>query len=430
MILLIIYLVLPLGFTSLYFMGNLYSPLALLEPYNLSMMAGALAYMVFMSQFVMSSRLRFIERFVPQDRLLSLHGLSGMILAGLVLVHFILKYVLVLRYGGVTPQSALGALAVLLYAVLAPLAILVLRGRKPRKGGSPPYEKNRKRHNLFALAGLFVVVHVLLASSTWSWPLRITTLAWGLFSLGAYVWHKMIRPRQAVSLVLSDVSPLASDVHRYRFESEGDHKALTERVSGQFGYFSFESDICGRESHPFTVAAPAGGDPEIVVRSDGDFTRGLTGVPVGTPVRFDGPYGHFTPASLEGGTPVAFIAGGIGITPFLSAVMDENVRRSHPMTLHWSIRSPKDELVAAPLRELADSGEITMKVVYTRNAPEGHVAGRLSRASLEEIRQSVSSPEELTWFICGPSDFTSAMKENLLAMGVKRRRIRSERFSW
>jgi hypothetical protein len=115
------------------------------------MIAGALAYIVFMSQFVISSRLRFIERVIPQDRLLSLHGLSGMILAGLVLVHFLLKYVLVLRYGGVTLQSALGALAVLIYAVLAPLAILVLRGRKPRKGGSPPYEKNRKWHNLFRL---------------------------------------------------------------------------------------------------------------------------------------------------------------------------------------------------------------------------------------------------------------------------------------
>ncbi|MDT8298273.1 MAG: hypothetical protein RQ801_08245, partial [Spirochaetaceae bacterium] len=256
-ILLILYLVLPLGFTSLYFIGNMYSPLALFESYNLSMIAGTLAYMVFMSQFVISSRMRFIERVIPQDRLLSLHGLTGMILAGLVLVHFIMKYVLVLRYGGVTLQSAFGALAVFIYAVLAPLAILVLRGRKPRKGGSPPYEKNRKRHNLFALAGLLVVVHVLLASSTWSWPLKITTLAWGLFSLGTYVRHKMIRPRRAASLVLFDVSPLASDVHQYRFKSESDHRALTERVSGQFGYFSFESEVCGTESHPFTVAAPA-----------------------------------------------------------------------------------------------------------------------------------------------------------------------------
>ena len=163
----ILYILLPLVFAGLYFFGSLYAPSELLEPYNLSILAGAAAYVVFMSQFLLSARLRFLEKRVPQDRLLALHGLAGTAAASLVFIHGILKYVLVLRTGGATTQSLLGVFALIVSAVLTPLALLVLRGRR-RNGGarrrSPRYNTNRIAHNLFALAGLAAVVHVYLVS--------------------------------------------------------------------------------------------------------------------------------------------------------------------------------------------------------------------------------------------------------------------------
>jgi predicted ferric reductase len=427
--LLILYVVLPLGFTTLYFIGSLYSLHALFEPYNLSMIAGALAYMTFMTQFVLSSRIRFIERLIPQDRLLALHGAMGIATAALVLSHFLLKFFLVLRFGTPTLQSALGFLALIIYAVLAPAALLVLRGRGRKKGGSPPYEKARKGHNLFALAGLLAVVHVFLASSTWTPALKIITLVWGVFALGSYVIHKMVRPRRAADLKLVEITSQASEVYTFRFESAGSRMPGPRR-SGQFGYFSFESDISGSESHPFTVASPGSSDVEIVVRSSGDFTSAIKDVPTGTVVRFDGPYGHFTPGNLAPGTPLVFLAGGIGITPFLSMIRDTELRSKYKINLVWSIRGPEDIEVIRSIQTLADSGEISMQVIYTRNAPEGEPTSRLNKTRLADMMQRLPESQKPVWFICGPPEFSNSMRKALKELKVSNKHIRSERFSW
>lgn len=393
------------------------------------MIAGAVAYMTFMTQFVLSARLRFLERMIPQDRLLALHGTMGIVTAALVLSHFLLKFFLVLRYGTPTLQTALGFLALIIYAVLAPAALLVLRGRRRKKNGSPPYEKTRKGHNLFALAGLLAVIHVFLASSTWTPALKITTIVWGFFALTLYVINKIIRPRKAAHLEVAEIESCAPDVYTCRFQSNGPRR-LNPRRSGQFGYFSFESEVTGNESHPFTIASSAASDVEIVVRSSGDFTDSIKDVPAGTTVRFDGPFGHFTPGDLAPETPLVFLAGGIGITPFLSMIRDAELRSKYKINLVWSIRSPEDIDVSLPIRSPADSGEFSMRVVYTRSAPEGESTGRLSKTLLADVMQSSIDPDRTVWFICGPPEFSSSMRRTLRELKVSKKRIREERFSW
>lgn len=426
-LLLTLYAFLPALFAALYMAGNTYSFMSLLEPYNLSIIAGAAAYVTFMAQFFLSARIRFLERIIPQDRLLALHGLTGMITAGLVLAHFVLKYLLIIRYGGITPQSALGIGALVIYAVLAPGALLILRGRRAaRRGGSPPYRRALMGHNLFALAGALAVVHVLAASSTWSPGLRIFTVLWGSLALGAYVYHKLLRPRRRMPFILESVREAAPGVHRYEFRGDSS-RAPMRRQAGQFGYWAVgEGPVPGitSEEHPFTLASPPGENPAVVVRGSGDYTAAMPSLQPGTAVYFDGPYGHFTPSGLPEGTPLLLLAGGIGITPFLSMSGDEVLRRMYPMTLLWSVRT-REECGIAP--EFLESGgaadAVTVKIVCSSEE------GRAGRKDVDEMLDAAGK-EHAEVFICGPSGFTEAMRGHLRGLRVARSRIHSERFGW
>lgn len=437
-LLLTLYAFLPALFAALYMAGNTYSFMSLLEPYNLSIIAGAAAYVMFMAQFFLSARIRFLERIIPQDRLLALHGLTGMITAGLVLAHFVLKYLLIIRYGGITLQSALGIGALVIYAVLAPGALLVLRGRRAaRRGGSPPYRRALIGHNLFALAGALAVVHVLAASSTWSPGLRIFTVLWGSLALGAYVYHKLLRPRRRMRFILESVREAAPGVHRYEFRGDSP-RAPMRRQAGQFGYWAVGEGPRGAggnpgawpvpgitsEEHPFTLASPPGENPAVVVRGSGDYTAAMPFLQPGTAVYFDGPYGHFTPSGLPEGTPLLLLAGGIGITPFLSMSGDEVLRRMYPMTLLWSVRT-REECGIAP--EFLESGgaadAVTVKIVCSSEE------GRAGRKDVDEMLDAAGK-EHAEVFICGPSGFTEAMRGHLRGLRVARSRIHSERFGW
>lgn len=378
-----------------------------------------------MSQFLLSARLRFLEKRISQDRLLALHGVAGVASVSLILVHACLKFFLVVRYEGPGLQSSLGLFALLTSAVLTPLALLVLRGRRHRKrnrtAGSPRYKANRIAHNLFALAGLLAVIHVMLASSTWSIPLKTFTLVWGLFTLGAYVRHKLLRPRKAFRLRLENITELAPGIHRYSFEGN------FPRVSGQFTYLRFNSDPPGVEEHPFTISSSADEALEITVRNSGDYTGILPGAPAGAEVLLDGPYGHFHPGRVPEGRPLVFLVAGIGITPVLSLARDPSVRMHHPITVLWSIATPEDEAAGRALADLQAAGELNLRVVYTRKAPEGRVFGRLDMEALRPLTEDQSTAH---WFVCGPPEFTSVMEQYLRRLKVPRGRIVDERFSW
>jgi len=441
-ILLVLYVCIPILFTALYFVGNLFSLEYLFSPFNLSIIAGALAYIFFMSQFLIAARIRFLEQIFGQDRLLSMHGYLGFVSGALVLAHFVLKYVLILQYGFVTFQSALGFAAMVIFAFLAPLAYFILQGRK-QKLGPVDYEKAKISHNLFALAGLLAVFHVYLATSTWSvmWPLvlRIFIVGWGVLTLGTYVWHKMIRPRKNLAMRLVDKAELAPGVHQYRFEPIADisekgasSSFLTKRLSGQFAYFRFEGTAPISDEHPFTFSSPADEDIAIIVRDSGDFSGQMSHIPLGTQVKLDGPYGKFHPYGIPAGTPLLFMAGGIGVTPFISMARDKDLRKKYPITLVWSIPSPEDEPVVAPLAELARAEEISLKMFYTRKAPEGIVPGRINGSVIAEILKELpeGKQQSVACFLCGPGRFVRDMSGELRKQGIGKSQIHSESFSW
>ncbi len=115
------------------------------------------------------------------------------------------------------------------------------------------------------------------------------------------------------------------------------------------------SDGPSREQHPFTISSGSHSDLRFSIKASGDFTKALlAGVPVGSAARIEGPYGAF---DYRRGRPhQLWLAGGIGITPFLS--MAEDLDAETDVLLVWSVRDEREAIyLERALSSLRREGE-------------------------------------------------------------------------
>ena len=186
---------------------------------------------------------------------------------------------------------------------------------------------------------------------------------------------------------------------------------------GQFAFVSFE----GGEPHPFTISkAPSDdGSIRITVASLGDFTAWLgRSLAVGTSVRIEGPYGRFERRRL--GNPGLWIAGGIGITPFIAwaQAMD---RRDDAATLVYCVTNQDS---AAHLQELTAVANELPNFTLTLHTSEAQ-----GRATADTILEETDlDASDLSIAFCGPEPMRKALSKEFAARGVSIRRIGYEEF--
>ena len=132
---------------------------------------------------------------------------------------------------------------------------------------------------------------------------------------------------------------------------------------GQFAMFAIEAKD-GWHRHPFTIAsAPSESAVRITVKALGDWTGGIHELlRPGMPAVLGGPHGRFN--HQKGGARQVWIAGGVGVTPFLSWLRG---LAEHP------VRGKVDFYYAASESPVPYADEITD---LTDRPPTGAVAGR------------------------------------------------------
>jgi len=220
--------------------------------------------------------------------------------------------------------------------------------------------------------------------------------------------------------------------HRYRVEEVrrlGDDAveiAMTplarplEFQAGQFVYASFRQSGMPRESHPFTIASAPGGDPlRIVVKRLGDFTGLVMELHPGSEARLEGPFGRFC-LRRDGARAQTWIAGGIGITPFLSWVrgFDEAL----PVDLYYCTPGADQAHFLDELYAIADRYP-TLRVIPIRKSS----LGRLSVADIAAVNPNAAHGHV---FICGPQVLIDNLTKGFAARGTPPNRIHSENFDF
>jgi ferredoxin-NADP reductase len=164
---------------------------------------------------------------------------------------------------------------------------------------------------------------------------------------------------------------------------------------------------------------------------DTAFKRVLRTLPFGTDLQLEGPYGGMTLDKAESRTAV-FLAGGIGITPFRSMILEASKQKSRrQLWLFYSNRRLEDAPFLGELVEIQKSNS-NYRLIPTLTQPEGSrqtwtgETGYINSAMLEKYLGSLTSA---IYYTAGPPAMVAAMLEMLGKTGVQMNHIRSEEFS-
>lgn len=193
-----------------------------------------------------------------------------------------------------------------------------------------------------------------------------------------------------------------------------------------------ETDAEGN-SRAFSIAsAPYEADIMFATRMrDTAMKRCLKRIPLGTELEVDGPWGDLK-LHTRAARPAVFIAGGIGITPFRSMVMDAAKNKlAHKIWLFYSNHRPED---AAFLDDLtrAERENPNFKLIATMtemeksSRPWSGKRGFVTKEMLSEAIGDLSAP---IFYLAGPGGMLTAMHKLLIEAGVNEDDIRAEEFA-
>ena len=203
-----------------------------------------------------------------------------------------------------------------------------------------PYRLWLFTHKFLGVAFMFSGLHVVFISSDISRDivLKLYLLAWIAVGLGAFLYRTLMNNvfvRRSPYRLL-EVREMPGNVVSLTLEAIG--KPIDYKP-GQFIFIRFlfsESEGVIREAHPFSIASsPREHNLRLLVKSLGDFTTNLKNLKVGTIAEIEGAYGKFT-FTRFGVNPQVWIAGGIGVTPFLSMARSYD-EKSPPVDVVYSV---------------------------------------------------------------------------------------------
>ena len=187
----------------------------------------------------------------------------------------------------------------------------------------------------------------------------------------------------------------------------------------------------GQKCRTFSlVNAPLDSALVIATRMrDTAFKRALNALPDGASIKLIGPMGQFTLADTA--RPAVFIAGGIGITPFMSMLRQAACDRSpQPLLLLYSNRRPQDAAFLGELKDLERKNK-NFRLVATMTDMAGSArdwSGETSLVDADMIRRHAGGLATPVYYVVGPPAMVMAMHETLRGAGVAEDDILSEEF--
>jgi two-component system, OmpR family, phosphate regulon sensor histidine kinase PhoR len=219
-----------------------------------------------------------------------------------------------------------------------------------------------------------------------------------------------------LELSISKISRIAERTFEVRFDLEKSKFDFTEGqyVSVTLPALMFPDDR--GEMREFSLVSSAGeGELVIAFRNTGSgFKKTLLNMPKGSKVSVQGPYGFFVlPKRL--GKKYLFIAGGIGITPFISMLKGLSKKKKFPeVTLLTFDKNEKRNPYSAFLKDLGKNDNFDYFPYF----------GGLK---IKDLKVHVSSRD--LYYVAGPPDMVSAIVAKLERLGVDRKKIKLEEFT-
>lgn len=185
--------------------------------------------------------------------------------------------------------------------------------------------------------------------------------------------------------------------------------------------FSVRPGEIANQFHPFSItSAPGEAELRITVKAVGDYTRAIRGLEPEAEAVVEGAYGSFS--HLNAGDRQIWLAGGIGVTPFLSMARSLSTEEGPEIDFYYCVEHENEAHFLGELRAIADRREDFRVVVVPRDTD-----GFLTAERLEEEFGDLSGAHTL---ICGPPAMIRSLRSQLIERGVPSAQIHSEEFGF
>lgn len=396
-------------------------------------LSGLWSFALMSLAMVLAMRPGWLEgAFGGMDRIYRVHKWAGILAIGFAALHWLIELsddvirALVGRDGRLAREHGSGLFEAMRdlgeelgeIAIYALLAMLVLTLWKRF-----PFRLWRYLHKVMPVLYLMLAFHAAFLAPIGYWAQPVGVLLGLLIACGSAAsihalagWIGRSRRSAGVIESVTEPAPGLTQV-RCRLDAPWPgHRA------GQFAFVTFDR-VEGE--HPFTIASADGGDRRVTfeIKALGDYTRGLAQrLQAGARVTVEGPYGRFnlTPAELN--RPQIWVAGGIGITPFLAWLesLQDTPAQAPDADLYYCVRSRDDDPFVDRLEALTRAlPSIRLHVVSSQQG-ERLDARRLGARASGSARPSI-------WF-CGPRGLLVALRRELAPAGLAGSRIRNEAF--
>lgn len=339
----------------------------------------------------------------------SLALLTLIIIGGLIIAYKLQKFDLVLAFFAtslitvafVSPNFISGVQATFLYSAIFFFAFVMLT--------EPQTMPNTRAMR---------VVYGILVGALFIWSPSIGSLHFSpeLALIVGNLFAFIVGQKGRYTLSLIRRNELASGIYEYIFQS--DRKIIFK--SGQYLEWTLDKvPYDNRGNRRFFTIASASGEENIALATrfsdkPSAFKKTLAELPVGAVIYASSLGGDFV-MPKDTRKKLAFLAGGIGVTPFAS--MAQHCIKANEQRDAILLYASKSE------------SEVAYRDIFTSASRNGwRTVYRIGAIDAELIKREVSDYSERLFYISGPPGFVSAMKNLLINFGISRFNIKTDFF--
>ncbi len=242
-----------------------------------------------------------------------------------------------------------------------------------------------------------------------------------------------------MNLKVSRVTQESPDTKTYYLIDAEDGGRQFDYIPGQ--YLTFRFDHIGPKPivRSYTMSSSPNQKEEVAITVK-TVEKGVVShylfdhVEVGTILRARGPMGKFVYTPAKDHKHLVMIAGGSGVTPFVSIMREFATQMGQPggpksLSLLVSHRREEDILCRETLDQIQSLPGIEIQTTLSReeNPRSPYWSGRIDKTKLQKFINN-KHPQESTFMICGPQPLTDLTVDFLKALPVPEEHIRLESF--